>query len=132
VNGEDHLWQRLDKWLWCARFMKARGACAELIAGGSVRINRQVTEKAHAKLRVGDVLTLPLPRDQVRVVEVIALATRRGPAAEARALYRELTAEPLIAVDPQTRTPQTSMEQTSMGRSCNTRQTASYADHEDQ
>jgi ribosome-associated heat shock protein Hsp15 len=89
TEAEDRDWQRLDKWLWCARFMKARSDCTRLIEGGMVRINRQATEKAHARLRPGDVLTLPL-RGQVRVVEVLALATRRGPASEAQCLYREL------------------------------------------
>ena len=87
--GEDRAWQRLDKWLWCARFMKARSDCARLVAGGLVRINRQVTDKPHAKLRPGDVLTLPLRQD-VRVVRVLALAARRGPAPEAQALYQEI------------------------------------------
>ena len=45
----------------------------------ALRINRQPTDKPHARLRVGDVLTLPL-RGEVRVVEVLALAARRGPA----------------------------------------------------
>jgi ribosome-associated heat shock protein Hsp15 len=89
--GEDRAWQRLDKWLWCARFMKARSDCARLVAGGLVRINRQVTDKPHAKLRPGDILTLPLRQD-VRVVRVLALAARRGPAPEAQALYQEITA----------------------------------------
>ncbi len=82
-------WQRLDKWLWCARFMKARSACANWVADGSVRINRQPTDKPHARLRLGDVLTLPI-QDGVRVVRVLALATRRGPAPEARLLYEEI------------------------------------------
>ncbi|MBN9559237.1 MAG: RNA-binding S4 domain-containing protein, partial [Alphaproteobacteria bacterium] len=86
---EDKDWQRLDKWLWCARFMKARSDCARLVAGGFVRINRQPTDKPHARLRVGDVLTVPL-RGAVRVVRVQALATRRGPAPEARTLYEEV------------------------------------------
>ena len=89
-NTEDRDWQRLDKWLWSARFGKARSECARLIEGGLVRINRQPTDKAHARLRPGDVLTLPLPRVGVRVVRVLALATRRGPAAEARTLYEEV------------------------------------------
>ena len=89
MSGEDREWQRLDKWLWCARFMKARADCARLVEAGSVRINRQPTDKAHARLRPGDVLTMPL-RGQVRVIEVIALANRRGPATEARVLYREV------------------------------------------
>ncbi len=91
--GEDQLWQRLDKWLWCARFMKARSDCARLVAGGSVRINRQVTDKPHARLRPGDVVTLPL-RQQVRVVRVLSLASRRGPAPEAQSLYEEIADVP--------------------------------------
>jgi ribosome-associated heat shock protein Hsp15 len=86
---EDRDWQRLDKWLWCARFMKARADCVRYVAGGLVRINRQPTEKPHARLRVGDVLTLPLGAG-VRVVRVAALAARRGPAPEARLLYEEI------------------------------------------
>ena len=69
--------------------MKARADCARLVAGGSVRINRQATDKPHARLRPGDVLTLPL-RQQVRVVRVLSLAVRRGPASEAQALYEEI------------------------------------------
>jgi ribosome-associated heat shock protein Hsp15 len=91
-GGEDRDWQRLDKWLWCARFMRAREDCARLAATGLLRINRIPTDKAHARLRVGDVITLPL-RGAVRVIEVVALAQRRGPASEARLLYREI-AEP--------------------------------------
>lgn len=86
---EDRDWQRLDKWLWCARFLKARSDCARLVQGGLVRINRQPTDKPHARLRPGDVVTLPL-RTEVRVVRVLALAQRRGPAPEARTLYDEV------------------------------------------
>lgn len=88
-GGEDREWQRLDKWLWCARFMKARSDCARLVEAGLIRVNRQPTDKAHARLRPGDVLTLAW-RGEVRVIEVLALAARRGPAREAQALYREL------------------------------------------
>jgi ribosome-associated heat shock protein Hsp15 len=86
---EDRDWQRLDKWLWCARFMKHRADCARLIAEGLLRINRQPTEKPHARLRPGDIVTLPL-RGDVRVIEVLALGARRGPPAEAQTLYREI------------------------------------------
>jgi ribosome-associated heat shock protein Hsp15 len=86
---EDQGWQRLDKWLWCARVMKHRGDCARLVEAGAVRINRQPTDKPHARLRVGDVVTLAL-RGEVRVLRIGALATRRGPPAEARGLYEEI------------------------------------------
>ncbi len=86
-------WQRLDLWLWCARLAKTRSECARLVAGGAVRLNRQPTDKAHARLRVGDVLTLGL-HGRVRVWRVLALAARRGPPAEARTLYEDLSGGP--------------------------------------
>ena len=89
ADQEDRDWQRLDKWLWCARFLRARAECASLVAAGGIRVNRQPTGKAHARLRSGDIVTLPI-RGQVRVVRVIALAARRGPAAEAATLYEEV------------------------------------------
>jgi ribosome-associated heat shock protein Hsp15 len=79
--------QRLDKWLWCARFLRGREECAKLVAAGRLRLNRQPTDKPHAKLRVGDIVTIALGAD-VRVVEVLALADRRGPARAAQMLYR--------------------------------------------
>jgi ribosome-associated heat shock protein Hsp15 len=92
-NMEDRDWQRLDKWLWCARFMRARRDCTALVAQGFIRINRQPTEKPHARLRVGDVVTVPV-HATVRVVRVVALAPRRGPATEARLLYEEISDAP--------------------------------------
>jgi ribosome-associated heat shock protein Hsp15 len=83
-------WQRLDLWLWCARLAKTRGDCARQVATGGVRINRQPTDKAHARVRPGDVLTLSLG-GRVRVWRVLALARRRGPPAEARLLYEDLS-----------------------------------------
>ncbi len=91
AETEDRDWQRIDKWLWCARFMKARADCARLVAEGVLRINTLPTEKPHAKLRVGDVITIAI-RGEVKVLEVQSLATRRGPAPEARGLYREIDA----------------------------------------
>ncbi len=60
-----------------------------MAASGLLRINRQPTDKAHAKVRIGDVLTLPLYRG-VRVIEVLGLSERRGSAPEAQTLYRPL------------------------------------------
>ena len=98
AGEEDRVWQRLDKWLWCARFMKLRAGCARWVEAGGVRINRQPTDKAHFKLRPGDVLTLALGA-QVRVVRVVQLAPRRGPPAEARTLFEELV-EPDLTQGP--------------------------------
>lgn len=88
--------ERLDHWLWCARVAKTRAACATIAEAGRIRINRQPTDKPHAKVRVGDVLTLALgdsERGTVRIWRVLALAGRRGPPAEARLLYEDLAPE---------------------------------------
>ncbi len=100
-GGEDQSWQRLDKWLWHARFLRHRADCTRLVQAGSVRINRQPTDKAHARLRPGDVVTLPL-REAVRVIEVLQLAQRRGPASEAATLFREIAppVPPATGADP--------------------------------
>jgi ribosome-associated heat shock protein Hsp15 len=84
---------RLDKWLWYSRLFKSRSLAAKHCQGGKIRINRQVTRKASAPVHVGDVLTFP-QRDRIRVIEILELGTRRGPAAEARLLYNDLSPEP--------------------------------------
>jgi ribosome-associated heat shock protein Hsp15 len=83
---------RLDKWLWQARFFKTRALAARLVGNGRVRINQAVVTKPHHRIRPGDVLTFP-QGETVRVVRVLDLGSRRGPAREARALYEDL-AEP--------------------------------------
>jgi ribosome-associated heat shock protein Hsp15 len=82
--------QRLDKFLWCARFAAQRESCSRLAASGLVRINRQPTDKPHAKVRPGDILTVPAAGGTVRVIRVLVLAARRGSPADARALYEEV------------------------------------------
>ncbi len=80
---------RLDKWLWYARFFKSRSLAAKLCQGNRVRVNRAAVGKPSAMIRVGDVLTFP-QGTRIRVVEVCRLGNRRGPAAEAQTLYRDL------------------------------------------
>ncbi len=80
---------RLDKWLWYARFFKSRTLSAEAVTGGKVRVNRQPVHKPGFGIRPGDVLTFAQSR-HIRVIEVVALASRRGPAPEAQGLYRDL------------------------------------------
>ena len=80
---------RLDTWLWHARLAKTKGACSRLIEAGGFRLNRQPVTKAHARLRVGDVLTF-FCQDEVRVWRIVALGERRGPPAEAKALYEDV------------------------------------------
>ncbi len=80
---------RLDKWLWHARFFRSRSAAARAIAGTPFRIDGRPTDKAHALVTPGMVLTFTLG-PQVRVVRVLAPGTRRGPASEARTLYEDI------------------------------------------
>lgn len=80
---------RIDKWLWYARFFKSRTQASKLCGSGKLRRNSELIGKAHATLKVGDVLTFPKESD-VRVIRVLALDIRRGPAAEAQTLYEDL------------------------------------------
>ena len=80
---------RADKWLWQARFFKTRSLSAKLITGGHLRINGEKVHKASVSVKPGDVLTFAQSRD-VRVIQVEALGTRRGPAPEAQTLYTDL------------------------------------------
>ena len=85
--------QRLDKWLWHARVVKARTSAAELVARGHVRVNGvRETAPGHG-VKTGDVLTIGLDR-AVRVLKVIGFSERRGDATAARVLYEDLQARP--------------------------------------
>ena len=86
---ENNLSIRLDKWLWYARFLKSRTMASHLCEDGRVRVNRRRISKAHALIRVGDVLTFPQAK-KIRVVRVRSLGRRRGPATEATTLYVDL------------------------------------------
>jgi len=79
---------RADKWLWHARFFKTRGLATKLVSGGHLRVNSQHVSKPSHAIGAGDVLTFPQAR-QVRVIRVVALSQRRGPATEAQALYED-------------------------------------------
>ncbi len=81
---------RLDKWLWHARFFKSRSQAAAFCTEGRLRLNRRHIDRASAAVRVGDVLTFPLG-NAIRVIRVLALGKRRGPPAEARTLYADLS-----------------------------------------
>ena len=90
---------RLDKWLWHARFFKTRGLAAGQVSGGHVRVNGTRAAKPAQQVGPGDVLTFA-QGTQVRVVRIIASGTRRGPAAEARTLYEDITPPAPKDADP--------------------------------
>lgn len=82
--------QRIDKWLWAARFYKTRSLAVQaierrhvLVAGGAVKPAREI--------RVGDVVTVHQGW-AIREVAVAGLSAKRGPAPVAQALYQETPA----------------------------------------
>ncbi|MBB4658362.1 RNA-binding S4 domain-containing protein [Parvularcula dongshanensis] len=88
---------RLDRWLWHARVFKTKAGAAKAVQEDGVRITRtgqtQRCEKPSFGVRVGDMVALSRGR-RVLVLEVVALGERRGPSAEARALYADHSPPP--------------------------------------
>jgi ribosome-associated heat shock protein Hsp15 len=83
---------RIDRFLFFIRLIKSRTQAQGVIDQGHVRIDGKRVEKPSEEVRVGSVVALPL-HDQVRVLRVLDLPRRRGPAAEARACYEELAVD---------------------------------------
>ena len=81
--------QRLDKWLWHARVVKARTSAAELVERGHVRINGVREKSPGHQVKLGDVVTVGLD-NSVRVLKVAGFSERRGDASAARVLYEDL------------------------------------------
>ena len=80
---------RIDRFLFMVRLIKSRTQAQELLAQGRTRIDGRRVEKPSDEVRVGSVVALPL-RGQVRIIRVLGLPTRRGPAPEARGCYEEI------------------------------------------
>ena len=92
---------RIDKLLWFLRLAKTRSIAQAMAEEGHIRLNSRRVDRAHQKVAVGDVLTIPLGPN-VRVIALIALPHRRGPAPEAQSCYRvldETAAFPIAAPD---------------------------------
>lgn len=90
MSAPDSDRQRLDQWLYFARFFKTRSLAAQVVRTGKVRIGHRKAAKASATVSAGETLTFP-QGGRIRVIEVLRPAARRGPAAEAAELYRDLT-----------------------------------------
>ena len=80
---------RIDKWLWYARFFKSRAIASRMVASGRLRINGESISKPHRTILPEMVLVFP-QGEIIRTIKVLSLATRRGPASEAQALYEDL------------------------------------------
>jgi ribosome-associated heat shock protein Hsp15 len=87
-GGDDRI--RVDKWLWHARFFKSRTLATRLVSAGRLRVNRRIIAKPRYLVGPGDVLTFA-KGPNIRVIEVLAIGKRRGPAAEASTLYNDLS-----------------------------------------
>ena len=87
---------RIDRFLHCIRLTKSRSLAQNLVEQGHLRIDGRRVVKPSEPVRVGSTIAVPLG-DRVRVLEVLALPARRGPAGEARSCYREI--EPAGGVD---------------------------------
>ena len=81
---------RLDRFLWFARLAKTRDTAREIAVDGHLRIDGRAIDRAHAPVRIGNILTFAHGA-RIRVVRVEALPARRGPAPEAQSCYQELT-----------------------------------------
>ena len=73
--------------------MKSRTRAQALVETGYVRVDGKRIERPSEQVDVGSVIALPLG-DQVRVLKVLAMPPRRGPASEARTHYQEIEPEP--------------------------------------
>ena len=94
---------RIDKLIWFLRLAKSRAAAQVLVQQGHLRLNTRRVERCAQSVGLGDVLVLPIGEEAVggvRVIEILALPNRRGPASEAQSHYRvldERRPEPLAA-----------------------------------
>ncbi|WP_371154495.1 RNA-binding S4 domain-containing protein [Jannaschia sp. 2305UL9-9] len=91
--------QRLDKWLWQARFFKTRTLAARVVAETGVRVNGDRVTKGSFGIAVGDTLVFPTG-SATRIIEVTQLLERRGPAGEAQAAYVDNSPAPTRRVGP--------------------------------
>ena len=80
---------RLDTWLWYARFYKSRSLASKAILGGKLRVNSNKIIKPASKVKINDVLTINHV-NLVKIIKVLNLGARRGPASEAQKLYSDL------------------------------------------
>jgi ribosome-associated heat shock protein Hsp15 len=82
--------QRLDKWLFFARAVKSRTLAQKLIETGAVRVNSERTIHTDRQVGEGDVLTMAI-HQRLMVWRIREPGSRRGPPAEAQALYEDLS-----------------------------------------
>ncbi|WP_235973691.1 RNA-binding S4 domain-containing protein [Parasphingopyxis marina] len=80
---------RIDKFLWFARLARTRTLARKIAEKGHVRCDGRRIDRAHAMVRIGDVLSVPLPGG-VRVLRIESLPERRIAAAGVAQVYSTL------------------------------------------
>ena len=99
-QGQENL--RIDKWLWYARFFKSRSIASTVCSKGHVRVGGTTVKKPSHPVRPEDTLTFTQGKN-IRVIKILMLGERRGPAPEAQLLYEDLA--PLTKKDTSDRPP---------------------------
>ena len=81
---------RLDIYLYYIRIFKSRSLATKFILTNRLRISGQVTQKPHKMISVGDVLTITI-NDNVKILKVLDIPSRRGPYLESLNFYEDIT-----------------------------------------
>jgi len=82
--------QRIDKWLWHARFFKTRSLAQKQVVTGKIRVDTEKISSPSRKILAGNVLTITRERD-IKIIEILSIADKRGPFSEAQLLYNDLS-----------------------------------------
>ena len=106
--------QRVDKWLWFSRIVKTRTLAGELITTGKLRVNSTKISKPSHMVKPGDVLTFT-HYSQVKIIKIVGIGSRRGPAPEAQALYEDMS-PPVVRPDPLSRPAEDGKRESGAGR----------------
>lgn len=85
-----NLSQRIDKWLWHARFFKTRSIAQKQVATGKIRVDREKISSPSRKVSAGNVLTITRERD-IKIIEILGIADKRGSYSVAQLLYKDMS-----------------------------------------
>lgn len=107
--------ERIDKWLWHARFFKSRTLARDLVKSKKLHINSLRVSKPSVLVNIGDILTFSKAHNE-KVIEIKAIATRRGSAPEAQLLYNDLSPDPIVLDPLDPRTMKVPTREQGMGR----------------
>ena len=81
---------RIDIYLYYIRIFKSRSIARKFVLTNRLRISGQVTQKPHKMISVGDVLTMTI-NDNLKILKVLDIPSRRGPYPEALNFYEDIT-----------------------------------------